>query len=115
MSAATINLPIEIGTHVAVVWTLLQPDDTPVNLTGYHAWLRAGRILDCDDEEKGGLVIDYAEGRITLVQTPEQTRAWDEQGYQGIPYQLNLIPADPTQEFRLSQGRIMFSTEVPHD
>ena len=136
------NLVIQMGTDWSRVFQWLLADGvTPVNLTGYHAKMKvratpqsAAAIVSVDDVG-GGIVIDAANGRITVtlahavlvntldlssITTPSDWRyeTLDDTtqlrgfGKVGV-YDIELTDASGNVT-RLLQGDVVFDAEVSH-
>lgn len=112
----TYNLTIYQGSKLTRVFTYLDANDDPVDLTGYTARAqvrkdhRSGTILlDLDSEEE--ITLGGAAGTITIVVPATETAALN------LPHHafwdLELLPGGVEADaFRLLQGKVTISEEV---
>jgi len=80
MALMTANLTIDAGATFRSTFEFLQPDDSPLDLTGYHARLQARRSLQhppfIDVSDGSGLLIDGPNGRVTLLLAATDTETF---------------------------------------
>lgn len=113
MTAGIYNTTIDQGSMWNVIFVYKDPNDNPINLTGYTAAMQLRQTYDSATAaltlttENGGIIITGATGTVTVTATDEQTGAL-EPGY--YVYDLELTVG--TNVYRLVQGQITVAEQV---
>jgi hypothetical protein len=113
MTAGIYSTTIDQGSVWSVVFVYLDPNEAPINLTGYTARMQLRQNYNSEladltlTTENGGISIVGATGTVTVTATDEQTELLDGGFYL---YDLELTLAGVTS--RLIQGQLTVAEQV---
>lgn len=113
MSAGIYNDTLDQGATYNLVVVYKDDSGTPVNLTGFSAYMQLRESYDSTVADltlstaNGGIVIDGINGEITITATATQTVALVSDFY---VYDLELV--NGSNVTRLLQGQITVNSEV---
>jgi hypothetical protein len=113
MSAGIYNDVLDQGATYNLVVVYKDNNDAPINLTGYSAYMQLRENYDSTTADltlstaNGGIVIDGALGKLTIIATATQTGALTADYYL---YDLELVNGPSIT--RLLQGQITVNSEV---
>ena len=113
MSAGIYNDTLDQGATYKLVVVYKDNNDAPINLTGFSAYMQLRENYDSTTADltlstaNGGIVIDGALGKLTIIATATQTGALTADYYL---YDLELVNGPSIT--RLLQGQITVNSEV---
>ena len=113
MTAGIYNTTIDQGSVWSVIFVYKDPNDNPINLTGFTAAMQLRQTYESAVADltlttsNGGIVITGATGTITVTATDEQTEALTPGDY---VYDLELTSGSNIS--RLVQGQITVAEQV---
>lgn len=113
MTAGIYNTTIDQGSVWSVVFVYLDPNDVPINLTGYTARMQLRQNYNSEladltlTTENGGISIVGATGTITVTATDDQTELLEGGFY---VYDMELTFNGTTS--RLVQGQLTVAEQV---
>jgi len=113
MTAGIYNATVDQGSVWSVVFVYLNPDDVPIDLTGYTARMQLRQDYNSETADLtlstagGGISIVGSTGTITVIATDEQTELLESGFYL---YDLELSSGGVVS--RLVQGQLTIAEQV---
>lgn len=108
-----VDLIVRRGTDVQILFEYLNPDNTPIDITGWTARMQirssefSNTVLQELNTENNGIVIEGEDGKLTLVFTPE-TSDWE---FSSGIYYMELYTTDD-KEIPFVKGKFILERGV---